>query len=221
MWVKRAGRTRHNPTHTTHVRARVLLASSLLATAGVGILGAQVTSGYSLFTATPHTLNFPVNLAQASLAIGTGSATSIGIPITNLVPGETQSRAVTLNNNGQLNFGALTMKVTGGSGALVSSGALELGVALCTSTPVASTSAGVSCSSTTVLPAQAVSQLVSGSAIALTPTTKSGVACSWDVCMQGKSSTILISVTLASSAPSSVFGTSTALNFAFTGEGIS
>jgi hypothetical protein len=202
-------------------QARRLLLLSLASVASVGVLVTQISSGYSLFTAEPKVINVPVTVAQASLAIGSGTATTIGIPITNLVPGQTQTRAITLNNTGSVNFGSLALRVTGGSGVLVSSGALELGVSLCSSTPVGLASGDVSCTSTPVLPATPVKDLLTESAISLTSSTQSGVTCSWNACSPGKGSTMLISVTLASSAPSTVYGASTSIDFSFTGEGIS
>jgi len=198
--------------------ARVLLAISVAGLAVGAVAVSGLPSGVSLFTATPHTITVPVTLAQAGLALGSGSSTTIGIPITNLIPGQTQARAITLNNTGQIDFGAVTMGFSAGSGALAQQ--LQVAVGLCTSTPTTTSTGNVSCSSTQVVPPTPVSSLVSHSPIPLTSGSSSGVACDWNVCVPGKGSTVIVSVTLSSAAPSSVNGTATSLSFAFTGEGV-
>jgi hypothetical protein len=211
-WQRNALSKRHR------LAPKLLIALSLGATGGLFRLATLPTPGYSLFTSQPQTITVPVNVAQASLAIN-GQATTIGIPITNMVPGQVVSQALTLDNKGNVNFGSIVMQLKSSTAPLISTGALELGISECTGA-VSSSSGNVTCAGETqVVPITPISTLSTNSPVTLTSGSGSGVTCSWGSCTAGGTSTMLVSIELASSAPQSVYGTSTNVDFSITAEG--
>lgn len=203
-----------------HSRApKLLVALSIGATGGILELATLPTPGYSLFSAAPQTVSVPINVAQASLAINS-QATTIGVPITNMVPGQTVTRALTLNNTGSVDYGSVSMNVQAGSSPLITSGSLEMAVSECAGAVTTTSNGNATCSgATTVVSTTPIDTLSTKSPIALTSGTSSGVTCSWGVCTAGGTTTMLVSIELAPSAPQSVSGTNTSVDFSITAEG--
>ena len=211
-WQRKSYLKRHS------LAPKLLVALSIGATGGILELATLPTPGYSLFSAAPQTVSVPINVAQASLSINS-QATTIGVPITNMVPGQTVTRALTLNNTGNVNYGSVSMSTQSGNSALITSGALEMAVSECAGAVTTSNGNATCSGATTVVSTTPIDTLSTKSPIALTSAASSGVACSWGVCTAGGTTTMLVSIELSPSAPQSVSGTNTSVDFSITAEG--
>ena len=200
----------NNPTATRSSRrgntGKILISlgavGAAAAVAGLGTFGgfASTTSGSQAVTA-----------GTVIVALGSGVAQPIGVAASNVVPGDTIQRAVTLANNGTSNLSGVSLTTTASPSSLLDTDAtngLKLKIESC---PVAWTAVApvnaptYTCSGTiaTVLASQAVIG-------ANTPITTTAIT-------HGVTDNLRVTLTLPTTAGDTFQGLSSTINFAFTG----
>jgi hypothetical protein len=200
----------NNPTATRSSRrgntGKILISlgavGAAAAVAGLGTFGgfASTTSGSQAVAA-----------GTVVIALGSGAGQPIGVPASNVVPGDTIQRAVTLANNGTSNLSGVTLTTTASPSSLLDTdgkSGLQLKIESCTNawTAVAPVSAPTyTCGGTvsTVLASQAVLGVN-------TPITTTAIT-------SGATDNLRVTLTLPATAGDSFQGASSVINFAFTG----
>ena len=200
----------NNPTATTSSRrgntGKILISlgavGAAAAVAGLGTFGsfASTTSGTQAVTA-----------GSVVIGLGSGVAQPIGVIASNVVPGDTIQRAVTLANTGSSNLSGVTLTTTASPSSLLNTDAvngLRLKIDSCSGawTAVGPTTAPTyTCGGTTsvVLADQAVIG-------ANTPISTTAIT-------HGVTDNLRVTLTLPTTADNTFQGASSTINFAFTG----
>jgi spore coat-associated protein N len=194
------------------VSAGKLAVSAALLAAGAALVGPGAFASWtSSATGGPQS----ISTGTVTIALGaTGTANRLTVNATGVAPGDTISRAVDLSNTGSLNLASVTLGISASPSTALdtSSSGLQLTVQSCS---VAWTEAGTApaytytCSgtATTVVSSTAVSTLET------TPTTLSGL----NALTAGGTDHLEVTLTLSTSAPTSMEGLTSTLSYNFTG----
>jgi hypothetical protein len=172
------------------------------AVAGLGTFGgfASTTSGSQAVTA-----------GTVVIALGSGAGQPIGVPASNVVPGDTIQRAVTLANTGTSNLAAVNLTTTALPSSLLDTDAangLRLKIDSCSGawTAVAPTTAPTyTCSGTTT------------TALSDQPVIGANKLITTMALTHGVTDNLRVTLTLPATAGDTFQGASSVINFAFTG----
>ncbi|HEX7535854.1 MAG TPA: TasA family protein [Dermatophilaceae bacterium] len=189
-------------TNTGKILTSLGVVGAAAAVAGLGTFGsfASTTSGTQAVAA-----------GTVVIALGSGTGNPIGVPASNVVPGDTIQRAFTLANTGTSDLAAVTLTTTAVPSSLLDTDAtngLQLKIESCGVAWVAAgtTSAPTyTCSGTTGV--ALLSKAVIG---ANTPITTAAVT-------HGTTSYLKVTLSLPTTAGDTFQGASSLLNFSFTG----
>lgn len=189
-------------TTTGKILASVALVGTAAAVAGMGTYGAftSTTSASQVTTA-----------GTTVIALGSGAANTLNVPVAGLLPGDKVEKLVTLSNTGNSDLNAVTLTTSAGAtGSLLTTdpaNGLQLTIENCTSA-WAGTAAPYTCpagsTKTTVLAATPI--IGANTALAnLTAVTA------------GKTDNLKVTTSFPSSAPNTFQGLSSTIGFDFTG----
>lgn len=189
-------------------RAKLLASTALLAAAA----GAAGLGTFGSFTSTTSATE-AVSSGNVTIALGaTGAANRLSVAATNVVPGDTVQRGVTLSNTGDTALSAVTLTTTAPTSSVLdtdTTNGLQAKIEKCSNAWVETGSSPAytyNCTGTktTVLALQPVV----GANLALTGLSSLTV---------GASDNLVVTVSLPSAADNSFQGKSSVINFAFTG----
>jgi hypothetical protein len=179
----------------------------------LGVVGAAAAvAGLGTFGSFASTTSGTQAVAAGTVVIGLGTSDGkIGVDASNVVPGDTIQRAVTLSNTGTSNLGGVTLTTTAKTSSLLDTDAtngLQLKIESCSVAWVAvapTTAPTYTCGGTTsdVLASKAV--IGANTPIATTAVTN------------GTTDNLRVTLTLPATAGDSFQGASSTINFAFTG----
>lgn len=196
----------------SHASARKLGISLVLLAAGGALAGPGVFASWtSQATGGPQS----ISTGTVTIALGaTGASTNrLTVNASGVAPGDTIARSVDLQNTGSLNLASVTLGISANPSTTLDTDAtngLQISVQSCS---VAWTEAGppytYTCAGGTT------TTLVSSSVAALesTPTTLSGV----NSLTAGGTDHLVVTLTLSTSAPTSMEGLTSTLSYNFTG----
>ncbi|HET6876839.1 MAG TPA: TasA family protein [Jatrophihabitans sp.] len=189
----------------TSTRGKLLATGALLALAA----GAAGLGTFGSFTSTTSASENAAS-GTVTIALGSGSDSTLNVDATNLVPGDTVQRVVKLTNSGSADLANVTLSTTATASSVLDTDAtngLQLSIDTCSK-------AWDQQGSSLVYKCNGTQQSVLGS----TPVIGSNMAlANLNSVTAGKSDYLRVTLSFPSSADNSFQGKSSTINFAFTG----